>query len=41
MNQIGIKPLSASGTWTAINPSLRGVYTRDLDGFFLDVIERR
>ena len=41
MNQIGIRPLSASGTWTPINPSLRGVYTRDLDGFFLEVIERR
>jgi 4-hydroxyphenylpyruvate dioxygenase-like putative hemolysin len=41
MNQIRIKPLSASGTWTPINPSLRGVYTRDLDGFFLEVIERR
>ena len=41
MNQLGIKALSQSGTWTEFNPSLRGIYTRDHDGFFLEIIERR
>jgi catechol 2,3-dioxygenase-like lactoylglutathione lyase family enzyme len=41
MNQLGAKALSPRGTWTQINPSIRGVYTRDLDGFFIEVIERR
>jgi catechol 2,3-dioxygenase-like lactoylglutathione lyase family enzyme len=41
MKQLGITPIGKSGTWTQINPSTRGVYTRDHDGFFIEVIERR
>jgi catechol 2,3-dioxygenase-like lactoylglutathione lyase family enzyme len=33
--------LSPSGTWTQINPTTRAVYTRDPDGFFLEILERR
>ena len=41
MNQLGVTALARSGTWTQFNPSLRAIYTRDLDGFFIEVIERR
>lgn len=41
MTALGVKPLSQSGTWTQINKSIRAVYTRDPDGFFLEIIERR
>jgi catechol 2,3-dioxygenase-like lactoylglutathione lyase family enzyme len=41
MTQLGVKPLSPRGTWTQINATTRAVYTRDLDGFFIEVIERR
>ena len=39
MNLLDITSLSQSGSWTQINPELRAVYTRDKDGFFLEVIE--
>jgi catechol 2,3-dioxygenase-like lactoylglutathione lyase family enzyme len=41
MQQLGMTTLSRSGTWTQINPNLRAVYTRDNDGFFLEIIENR
>jgi catechol 2,3-dioxygenase-like lactoylglutathione lyase family enzyme len=41
MNQLGVTSLARSGTWTQFNPTLRAIYTRDLDGFFIEVIERR
>ncbi len=41
MNQLGVRTIAQSGTWTQFNPSLRAIYTRDLDGFFIEVIERR
>jgi catechol 2,3-dioxygenase-like lactoylglutathione lyase family enzyme len=41
MNQLGAKALSPRGTWTQISPTVRAVYTRDPDGFFIEVIERR
>jgi catechol 2,3-dioxygenase-like lactoylglutathione lyase family enzyme len=41
MQELGMSALSASGTWTQINPNLRAVYTRDPDGFFLEIIENR
>ena len=37
----GAVALSRSGTWTRINPTTRAVYTRDPDGFFLEILERR
>jgi catechol 2,3-dioxygenase-like lactoylglutathione lyase family enzyme len=37
----GGRTLSRTGTWTQFAPTLRGFYTRDPDGFFLEVIERR
>jgi catechol 2,3-dioxygenase-like lactoylglutathione lyase family enzyme len=40
MAELGLRTISRSGTWTQINPTLRAVYTRDRDGFFLEVIER-
>lgn len=41
MGEFGLKTLSASGTWTQINPNLRAIYTRDPDGLFLELIEQR
>ena len=41
MKELGVTALSRSGTWSQINPTLRAVYTRDHDGFFLEIIERR
>jgi catechol 2,3-dioxygenase-like lactoylglutathione lyase family enzyme len=41
MKTLGAATLSRSGTWTQINPATRAVYTRDPDGFFLEVLERR
>ena len=41
LTQLGSVPLAQSGTWTRFSPTLRGVYTRDRDGFFIEVIERR
>jgi len=40
MKQLGAQALSPRGTWTQINPKVRAVYTRDPDGFFIEVIER-
>jgi catechol 2,3-dioxygenase-like lactoylglutathione lyase family enzyme len=40
MRELGAKPLAASGSWTEINPTLRAIYTRDPDGFFIEIIER-
>ena len=37
---LGARPLSATGSWTVFSPTLKGFYTRDPDGFFLEVIER-
>ena len=39
MSELGIVPLSTSGSWTQINDTLRAVYTRDYDGFFIEIIE--
>lgn len=41
MKQLGVTSLARSGTWTQFSPTLRAIYTRDLDGFFIEVIERR
>lgn len=41
LTQLGSTTLAASGTWTRFSPTLRGIYTRDRDGFFMEVIERR
>ena len=41
LTQQGSVPLASSGTWTRFSPALRGVYTRDRDGFFIEIIERR
>ena len=41
MKQLGVRTIAQSGTFTQFNPNLRAVYTRDLDGFFIEVIERR
>ena len=41
MKQLGVSALARSGSWTQFNPSLRAIYTRDLDGFFIEIIERR
>jgi catechol 2,3-dioxygenase-like lactoylglutathione lyase family enzyme len=41
LKRLGAATLSRSGTWTQINPTTRAVYTRDPDGFFLEVLERR
>ena len=40
MRELGMVPLSKSGSWMQINATLRAVYTRDRDGFFIEVIER-
>ncbi len=41
MKSLHATSLSAAGTWTQINPTTRAVYTRDPDGFFLEILERR
>jgi catechol 2,3-dioxygenase-like lactoylglutathione lyase family enzyme len=41
MNELQMRSVSASGTWTQINAGTRAIYTRDHDGFFMEVIERR
>ncbi len=41
MTELGARSIAASGTWTQINPTTRAVYTRDPDGFFLEILERR
>jgi catechol 2,3-dioxygenase-like lactoylglutathione lyase family enzyme len=41
MNQLGVRTIAQSGTFTQFSPTLRAIYTRDLDGFFIEVIERR
>ena len=41
MKEPGARTISQSGTWTQINPTTRAVYTRDRDGFFVEVLERR
>jgi catechol 2,3-dioxygenase-like lactoylglutathione lyase family enzyme len=41
MQLLNLQTLSASGVWTEINANLRAVYTRDHDGFFLEIVENR
>ena len=41
MKELGAGSISKAGTWTQINPTTRAVYTRDPDGFFLEILERR
>ena len=41
MRELKLGSLAQSGTWTRITPTLRAIYTRDADGFFLEIIERR
>ena len=41
MRELGLQSLARSGTSTRINPTLRAIYTRDTDGFFLEIIERK
>ena len=41
MNRLGSRALSQSGSWTQFNPTTRALYTRDRDGFFIEVLERR
>jgi catechol 2,3-dioxygenase-like lactoylglutathione lyase family enzyme len=41
LGQLGSRPLATTGTWTRFSPTLRGLYTRDPDGFFLEIIERQ
>lgn len=41
MNELGMKSVSRTGTWTQINPNTRAIYTRDHNDFFIEVIERR
>lgn len=41
LSGLGSAPLATSGTWTRFSPTLRGLYTRDRDGFFLEIIERQ
>jgi lactoylglutathione lyase len=41
MKALGAASISAAGTWTQINPTTRAVYTRDPDGFFVEILERR
>ena len=38
--RLGAAPLSPTGSWTTFSPTLKGFYTRDPDGFFLEVIEK-
>jgi catechol 2,3-dioxygenase-like lactoylglutathione lyase family enzyme len=41
MKALGATSISAAGTWTQINATTRAVYTRDPDGFFLEILERK
>jgi catechol 2,3-dioxygenase-like lactoylglutathione lyase family enzyme len=41
MKELRAGSISKAGTWTQINPTTRAVYTRDPDGFFLEILERR
>jgi hypothetical protein len=41
LKELGAGSISKAGTWTQINPTTRAVYTRDRDGFFLEILERR
>jgi hypothetical protein len=41
MKQLGVRTIAQSATWTQFSPTLRAIYTRDLDGFFIEIIERR
>jgi catechol 2,3-dioxygenase-like lactoylglutathione lyase family enzyme len=41
MKAQGASSIAKSGTWTQITPTTRAVYTRDPDGFFLEILERR
>ena len=41
MKAAGATSISKAGTWTQINATTRAVYTRDPDGFFLEILERR
>jgi catechol 2,3-dioxygenase-like lactoylglutathione lyase family enzyme len=41
MKALGATSIAAAGTWTQINPMTRAVYTRDPDGFFIEILERR
>jgi catechol 2,3-dioxygenase-like lactoylglutathione lyase family enzyme len=41
MQSLGLTTLSKTGTFTTFSPTLRAVYTRDRDGFFLEIIERK
>ncbi len=41
MKALNAGSLSKAGTWTQINATTRAVYTRDPDGFFLEILERR
>lgn len=40
VHSLGGHTLSRTDTWTRFSPTLTGFYTRDPDGFFLEVIER-
>lgn len=39
MQELGMQTLSKTGSWTQINANLRAVYTRDNDGFFIEIID--
>jgi catechol 2,3-dioxygenase-like lactoylglutathione lyase family enzyme len=41
MKELRVTSISQAGTWTQINPTTRAIYTRDPDGFFLEILERR
>jgi catechol 2,3-dioxygenase-like lactoylglutathione lyase family enzyme len=41
MKELRAGSISKAGTWTQINKTTRAVYTRDPDGFFLEILERR
>ena len=41
MNELEMRSVSQTGTWTRINPGTRAIYTRDHNDFFVEVIERR
>jgi catechol 2,3-dioxygenase-like lactoylglutathione lyase family enzyme len=41
MKAVRATSISKTGTWTQINATTRAVYTRDPDGFFLEILERR
>ena len=40
LHSLGGHTLSRTDTWTRFSPTLTGFYTRDPDGFFLEVIAR-